>query len=83
MNKTFVLGLPAKFNVSFKTTSKNAGSDTVPGGEKSTLQLIAKPQANNSQIQCAVGVDSTLQFDEREGAVAFLIGKLFNMPWAQ
>ena len=79
VNRTFVLGLPTKFNASFKTTSRNVGSDAILG-ENSTLQFIAKPQANNSQIQCAVGVDSKLQFDQRAGAIAFLIGKFINMP---
>ena len=77
VNNTFALGLPVKFNASFKTSSKNDGGVTIQG-ETSTLRFIAKPEANNSLVECAVGLANKIQRDPK--AVANLIGKIMPGP---
>ena len=61
VNGTFVLGLSPNLNASFKTNSLRAeGGEQGIEGETSTLQLIARTEANNSQIVCAVGLDNQI-----------------------
>ena len=74
VNGTFALGLPQKLNVSFWTTSRNNGG-VVISGENSTLQFIAKPEANNSLIECAVGLANKISSTK---ATAKLVGELNN-----
>ena len=61
VNDTFVLGLPPALNASFKTTSlRSISSGAMIIGESSTLEFIAKAEANNSQIVCAVGINNKI-----------------------
>ena len=65
VNDTFVLGLSPALNASFRTTSlipnsHLGGSVTLNEGETSTLELIARTEANNSKIVCAVGFNNTI-----------------------
>ena len=61
VNGTFVLGLSPNLNASFKTTSLRAkGGEPGIEGETSTLELIARTEANNSQIVCAVGLNNQI-----------------------
>ena len=76
VDDTYVLALPREWNASFKSISMrsdNSGDLEISGGfENSTLQFIAKTEANNSHIRCRIGFNNKITESKR---VAMLKGK--------
>ena len=75
VNNTFAIGLPRKLNARFETTLKRNDDDQTLG-ETSVLKFIAKPEMNNSQIECAFGLKRKIT---NHRAYATLIGEYYTI----
>ena len=72
VNNTFAIALPPKLNARFETTLRRNGNDQTLG-EASVLKFIAKPEMNNSRIECAVGLNRKIT-NHRASAMLY-VGK--------
>ena len=69
VNDTYALGLPLEYQTFFKTISRD---NTGNAGEDSTLQFIAIPEADHSQIVCVVSLENGVEYN----VTAMLMGEI-------
>ena len=75
VNDVFALGLSQALNASFRSTHIRSNGAVITG-ESSTLEFIAKPEANNSQIVCAVGINNKIS--NMKAYATLTIGEINN-----